>query len=56
MTVMHSLYREPGTVEIDEDTCKNCGQCAQPKSLRWTTAACASAKTAPSDASLAGIV
>jgi len=29
MTVMHSLYREPGTVKIDEDTCKSCGQCAR---------------------------
>jgi Fe-S-cluster-containing hydrogenase component 2 len=29
MTVMHSLYREPGSVKIDEDTCKSCGQCAR---------------------------
>ncbi len=29
MTVMHSIYREPGTVKIDEGTCKNCGQCAK---------------------------
>lgn len=29
MTVMHSLYREPGTVTINRDTCKSCGQCAR---------------------------
>lgn len=29
MTVMHSLYHEPGTVNIDEDTCKGCGQCVR---------------------------
>jgi ferredoxin len=28
MTVIHSLYREPGTVRIDEGLCKQCGQCA----------------------------
>jgi nitroreductase/NAD-dependent dihydropyrimidine dehydrogenase PreA subunit len=29
MTVMHSLYRVPGTVEVDERTCKQCGECAR---------------------------
>ena len=29
MTVMHSLYREPAIVRIDEGTCKKCGQCAR---------------------------
>lgn len=28
MVVMHSLYREGGKVEIDERTCRHCGQCA----------------------------
>jgi len=28
MAVMHSLYRESGTVKIDEEGCKQCGQCA----------------------------
>lgn len=28
MTVMHSVYREPGTVRIDRDTCKECGLCS----------------------------
>jgi ferredoxin len=28
MPVMHSLYREPGNVRIDQGTCTNCGQCA----------------------------
>lgn len=28
MAVIHSLYRQPGTVRIDEGTCKQCGQCA----------------------------
>ena len=28
MPVIHSLYREAGTVTIDEDTCRHCGQCA----------------------------
>ncbi|MBW2148854.1 MAG: nitroreductase family protein [Deltaproteobacteria bacterium] len=27
MGVIHSLYREPAKVEIDERTCKRCGQC-----------------------------
>lgn len=29
MTVMHSLYSEPGKIRIDPSTCKNCGQCAR---------------------------
>ena len=29
MAVMHSLYREPGTVTIDGPRCKQCGQCAE---------------------------
>ncbi len=29
MTIMHSLYRESGTVTIDEETCNQCGQCAR---------------------------
>jgi ferredoxin len=28
MAVIHSLYREPGTITIDEKTCRRCGQCA----------------------------
>lgn len=28
MTVIHSLYKEPGTVTVDRATCKQCGQCA----------------------------
>ncbi len=28
MTVMHSLYREPSIIRIDESTCEHCGQCA----------------------------
>ena len=28
MAVMHSLYREAGTIKIDETACKQCGQCA----------------------------
>jgi Fe-S-cluster-containing hydrogenase component 2 len=28
MTVIHSIYREPGTIRIDEGLCKQCGQCA----------------------------
>ncbi len=28
MAIMHSLYRDAGTVTIDEETCKQCGQCA----------------------------
>ena len=29
MTIIHSLYREPGTVRVDEATCTHCGQCAK---------------------------
>ncbi len=29
MTVIHSLYREPGIVRIDKSTCEQCGQCAR---------------------------
>jgi len=29
MAVIHSLYREAATVEIDDRTCKGCGQCAE---------------------------
>jgi ferredoxin len=29
MAVVHSLYREAGTVRIDEDACSECGQCAE---------------------------
>jgi ferredoxin len=29
MPVMHSLYREPGVVAIDQQTCKQCGQCVR---------------------------
>jgi Fe-S-cluster-containing hydrogenase component 2 len=29
MTVIHSLYHEPGTIKIDQGTCKLCGQCAR---------------------------
>jgi ferredoxin len=29
MTVMHSLYREAGTVRIDQGTCQQCGQCVR---------------------------
>ena len=28
MVVPHSRFCEAGTVRIDEDTCKQCGQCA----------------------------
>ena len=28
MAIMHSLYREGGTVRIDESACNRCGQCA----------------------------
>jgi ferredoxin len=28
MAIVHSLYREAGTVRIDETTCTRCGQCA----------------------------
>jgi ferredoxin len=27
MAVIHSLYREAGTVTIDDNTCKKCGKC-----------------------------
>jgi ferredoxin len=29
MTIMHSLYREPGVVAINGQTCTQCGQCAK---------------------------
>jgi len=29
MTVMHSIYREPAIVRIEEGTCKKCGQCVR---------------------------
>jgi ferredoxin len=29
MTVIHSLYSEPGNVRIDQGTCQQCGQCAR---------------------------
>jgi len=29
MPVMHSMYREAGKIEIDESSCRHCGQCAQ---------------------------
>jgi len=29
MTVMHSIYHEPGTVTINRDQCAQCGLCAQ---------------------------
>jgi Fe-S-cluster-containing hydrogenase component 2 len=29
MAVIHSIYREPGKVEIDESSCLKCGKCAE---------------------------
>ncbi len=29
MAIMHSLYRETGTVAVDRQTCTQCGQCAK---------------------------
>ncbi len=29
MAIIHSMYREPGKVAIDEKTCKQCGLCAR---------------------------
>ena len=29
MTVIHSLYREPGVVEIEEQNGQQCGQCVK---------------------------
>lgn len=29
MTVMHSQYREPGQITVDEGTCTHCGQCVE---------------------------
>lgn len=29
MTIIHSMYREPGTVAVDEKTCSQCGLCAK---------------------------
>ncbi|MHC4443499.1 MAG: nitroreductase family protein [Planctomycetota bacterium] len=29
VTIIHSLYKEPGVVEIDERNCQECGQCVK---------------------------